>query len=70
MKVRVLSQEKSESDSVGRAICDLVKELAPTCVVIGQRGLGAVKRTLFGSVSDFVLHHAHVPVVIVPPPKQ
>ena len=69
MKVQVLNREKSESESVGRTICNMVKEMNPTCVVIGQRGLGTVKRTLFGSVSDYVLHHAHLPVVIVPPPK-
>ena len=65
---RVFTSEISES--VGRTICNLVKEHTPTCVVIGQRGLGAVKRQLYNSVSEFVLHHAHIPVVIVPPPKE
>lgn len=36
-------------------------------VVMGSRGLSALKSWLLGSVSQYVLHHAHCPVVIVPP---
>ncbi len=35
-----------------------------TMIVIGTRGMGKVKRTFVSSVSDYVLHHAHCPVVI------
>jgi len=66
MKVRLFSHEKN--DSIGRTICNLIKEHQPSCLVMGQRGLGTVKRTIYGSVSDYVLHHAHIPVVIIPPP--
>lgn len=37
-------------------------------LVVGSRGHGAVGSFLLGSVSNFVVHHAHCPVVIVPPP--
>ena len=36
-------------------------------VVMGSRGLGATKSTLFGSVSSGLLHHARRPVLVVPP---
>ena len=35
-------------------------------VVVGSRGHRAVSRALLGSVSGAVVHHAHVPVVVVP----
>ena len=28
--------------------------------------MGVVKRTILGSVSDYVVKHAHIPVVVVP----
>ena len=34
---------------------------------MGSRGLNTLRRTFMGSVSDYVLHHVHVPVMIVPP---
>jgi len=34
-------------------------------IVMGSRGLGAIRRLVLGSVSDGVLHHAHCPVLIM-----
>lgn len=34
-------------------------------IVIGSRGFGALRRTLMGSVSSSVVHHAHCPIMVV-----
>ena len=36
-------------------------------IVVGTRGLGKVRRTVLGSVSSYVIHHAHVPVIVCRP---
>eukprot|EP00294_Goniomonas_avonlea_P014161 CAMPEP_0114546966 /NCGR_PEP_ID=MMETSP0114-20121206/4214_1 /TAXON_ID=31324 /ORGANISM="Goniomonas sp, Strain m" /LENGTH=171 /DNA_ID=CAMNT_0001731493 /DNA_START=31 /DNA_END=546 /DNA_ORIENTATION=- len=47
------------------ALVDGCKELKIDTLVVGSRGLGAVKRAVLGSVSTYCVHHCHVPVVVV-----
>lgn len=56
-----------EAGEPGELICDLAKNQHADQIVMGSRGMGTVRRTLVGSVSDFCLHHSPVPVSIVPP---
>jgi nucleotide-binding universal stress UspA family protein len=37
-------------------------------IVVGRRGLGAVKSLVLGSVSGYVVQHATCPVLVVPAP--
>lgn len=50
-------------------IVRLGEELEAGLIVMGSRGLGGVRRALMGSVSDFVVRHAHCPVMIVRPKR-
>ena len=68
IKYLVLTEEKI--DNVGKTICKMADQNDVSCIVMGSRGLGLVKRTVVGSVSDYVIHNAHVPVLIVPPPAK
>ncbi|XP_061174115.1 universal stress protein YxiE-like [Saccostrea echinata] len=46
------------------AIISKAEELNASLIVMGSRGLGTIRRTILGSVSEFVLHHSHIPVMI------
>ncbi|RUS69860.1 hypothetical protein EGW08_022375 [Elysia chlorotica] len=51
------------------AILDHRESVRGTLLVLGSRGLGVIKRTIFGSVSDKVLRKSTVPVLIVRMPE-
>lgn len=48
----------------GDVICRVAEEERAELVVMGTRGLGRLHRTLVGSVSDYVVHHAPCPVLV------
>lgn len=48
----------------GEGILKAAEEESADLIVLGSRGKGTVRRTLMGSVSDYVVHHAHVPVFV------
>lgn len=51
----------------GAALCKSAMDHKADIIVIGSRGLGAIKRTFLGSVSDYIVHNAAIPVAIIPP---
>jgi len=54
----------------GESIVELAREERVSMVVLGTRGLGTLRRTILGSVSDYVLHHVHCPVAVCSHPEQ
>ena len=58
-----------EGGKPGELICKNTEEEKANIVVLGSRGQGAMRRTFLGSVSDYVVHHSHTPVCVVPPEK-
>lgn len=54
------------ADKVGEAIVKQAEKQGAQLIIMGTRGLGPIKRTLLGSVSDYVVHQGLVPVTIVP----
>ncbi len=56
-----------EGDAAGK-IVELAEARGVDLVVIGSRGLGAIKSFVLGSVSRWVVNHAHVPVLVIKEP--
>nr|KAG5696446.1 hypothetical protein BaRGS_020983 [Batillaria attramentaria] len=55
---------KSVGGNAGEVITKVAADEKAGLIVIGSRGMGTIRRTLLGSVSDYVMHHAHVPVLV------
>eukprot|EP00794_Sanderia_malayensis_P003703 gene3703-4223_t len=58
---------ESSQDSIGHEINQVAKHSKADFLIIGSRGLSKARRTILGSVSDYVVHHSRIPVTIVPP---
>lgn len=48
----------------GEVIIRVAEEEKANMIVMGTRGLGTVRRTILGSVSDYVVHHAQCPILV------
>uniref|UniRef100_A0A7N0UBS8 UspA domain-containing protein n=1 Tax=Kalanchoe fedtschenkoi TaxID=63787 RepID=A0A7N0UBS8_KALFE len=49
----------------GEKLCEAVGSIPLTCLVVGNRGLGMLKRVVMGSVSNHIVHNAACPVTVV-----
>jgi nucleotide-binding universal stress UspA family protein len=56
-----------EHGSIYRTLLDSARDRDAAAVVIGSRGHSAVSAALIGSVAMGLVHHAHVPLLVVPP---
>lgn len=50
---------------VSDEVIELSEELEAGLLIVGSRGLGTVKRILMGSHSEEIVHHAHIPVLVI-----
>lgn len=46
-------------------LCEAIDKTPLSCLVIGNRGLGKLKRAIMGSVSNYVVNNATCPVTVV-----
>ena len=54
----------------GELVVEAAKKYNADMIVMGTRGFGIIRRSVLGSVSEYVLHHSQVPVTVVPPDIQ
>ena len=58
-------ESEIERGAPGPAMCQRAGALGADVVVVGSRGLGAIRHALLGSVSTYVVNNAPCPVVVV-----
>jgi nucleotide-binding universal stress UspA family protein len=61
----ISNETRIETGSPREVICHISGEIKPDLLILGSRGLGNLERLMLGSVSDYVVHHAPCPVLIV-----
>lgn len=54
----------------GEVICQVADETAAIMIITGTRSLGKMRRTILGSVSDYLVSHAACPVMVIRDPAE
>jgi nucleotide-binding universal stress UspA family protein len=57
-----------DAADVPRAIVDFAAKQRADFIALATHGRSGLRRLLLGSVAEQVIRHAHVPVVVYPPP--
>ncbi|KAL8603358.1 hypothetical protein ACOMHN_039721 [Nucella lapillus] len=56
--------QRVSANRPGEAVVKVATEQHVNLIVTGTRGMGMLRRTLMGSVSQYIVHHAHMPVLV------
>ncbi|XP_071081663.1 universal stress protein YxiE-like [Haliotis cracherodii] len=52
------------SGNVGHAICHAAEEEKAVFIIMGNRGHSMLRRTVTGSISNYVINHSKIPVMV------
>ncbi|XP_046354736.2 universal stress protein YxiE-like isoform X2 [Haliotis rufescens] len=52
------------SSNVGHAICHAAEEEKAVFIIMGNRGHSMLRRTVTGSISNYVINHSKIPVMV------
>ncbi|CAD5173255.1 unnamed protein product [Musa acuminata subsp. malaccensis] len=61
----VVAETISEVGDPKEAICEAVEKLKIDLLIVGSHGKGAIQRVFLGSVSNYCVHNAKCPVLVV-----
>ena len=67
--VGLIEEAKASKRKIGKMLVDIAEEQEADAIVVGAHGASFVGGVLLGSVSQFVVHHAHCPVVVSRDPE-
>jgi len=62
--VKLTGKFRTGAGKPGEIVCKLAEEENAQLIVTGTRGQGKIRRTFLGSVSDYIIHHSKVPVLV------
>lgn len=62
--LKIKGKFRTGAGKPGEVIVDIAKQENVVMIITGTRGQGKIRRTLLGSVSDYVVHHAPMPVLV------
>lgn len=48
----------------GEVVVHVAEDKKATMIICGSRGHGALRRTIMGSISSYIVHHSHIPVIV------
>ena len=68
--VQVPGTLRTATGKPGEVICQVAEEMAAVMIITGTRSLGKMKRTILGSVSDYLVNHAACPVMVIRDPAE
>lgn len=58
-------ERKLVEGSSGQMIVHVADEVGADVIVVGSHGKGWFKRVVIGSISEYVVHHSHIPVLVI-----
>ncbi|KAL9978660.1 hypothetical protein ACROYT_G016214 [Oculina patagonica] len=65
-ELKIPMRFRVEQGKPGEKICEVALKEKVTLIVLGSRGSGLIRRTVLGSVSNYVIHHTKIPIVMCP----
>lgn len=68
--LKVPGKLRTSSGKPGEVICNIAEEENAAMIITGTRGMGKMKRTILGSVSDYLVNHAICPVMVCRDPAK
>ncbi|XP_056164080.1 universal stress protein A-like protein [Syzygium oleosum] len=64
----IIAEMATEVGEPKEAICEAAEKLDIQLLILGSHGRGAIQRAFLGSVSDYCVHNAKCPVLVVKRP--
>lgn len=64
LKLKVPGVLRTVSGRAGEMICQVAQEEKAVMIVTSTKGVGKMRRTILGSVSDYLVSHATCPVMV------